>query len=232
MDYVTATEIKQYGGINWDSSLDTFISTLIGAAGSYVEEFCGDKTFGKRFFKAPDTDADITKRFNGSGEQKQYIGDLRSLTSVTADGIALTLDTDVYLYPLNAQADASDLKPYEWLELVQPETSFANSNPRRGNAIPYVFEPLQRSVVVTGKWGFSATAPEDIKVAVMKIVLSFIKENIGDNDLREVTSETLGEYSISFSKIRDIADRLGVNHILMAYKRKSRKQFGRTIQVS
>jgi hypothetical protein len=227
MSYVTKSEIKQYGGINWDAGVDTFVDTLIASAEDYVERFCGNKVFSKRSFEAPSPDDDVTKYFNGSGEQKLYIGDLREITSLTVDGVALTKDEDYYLYPLNAEADG---EPFEWIELIQPETSFSNTNPRR-TGIPYIFEDLQRSVTVVGKWGYSETPPEDVKVAVMKIVLGFIKENIGDNDLREVTSETIGEYSVSYAKIKDTADRTGVDHLLKPYKRKSRKPVGRIVQI-
>lgn len=229
MAYVTKTQVKQYMGINWDAGIDAFVDTLIAAATKYVEEFCGNAPFGKRVFEAPSPDDDVTKRFNGSGETKLYIGDLREITSLTIDGLAQTLDTDYYLYPLNAAAED---RPYEWIELIQPETSWANSNPRRGNVIPYIFEPLQRSVEVVGKWGFSETPPDDVKVAVMKLVGGIIKENIGDNDLREVTSETLGEYSVDYSKLKDIAHALGVDSMLAPYKRSSRSRIGKTVQVS
>lgn len=214
--YVTQDQIKKYLGINWSSSLDTFIDTLITATTDYVERFCGDERYGKRVFEAPDPDSDVIKYFNGNGEQRLYIGDCRSITTLVVDSDTLVANTDFYLYPLNASTE--DV-PFTAIELVQPETAFANSNPRSSRTNPYIFEELQRSVVVTGKWGYSASAPDSIVLAMLKLIGGVIKENIGDSDLREVTQETLGEYSTSYAKIKDIAHMIGVDDILMPYKR-------------
>ena len=230
MAYVTKTQVKQYLGINWTSGLDTFIDTLIAAATKYVERVCGDERFGKRVFEAPDPDNDTVKYFNGNGQQRLYIGDCREITTLVVDGETLTENTDFYTYPLNASEDDEE-KPITAIELVQPETSLGSSNPRSGNTIPYIFEELQRSVVITGKWGYSETVPEDITVAVMKIVGGMIKENIGDSDLREVTQESLGEYSTSYAKIKDIAHALGLGNMLAPYTRKKNGK-NKNIQVS
>jgi len=229
MSYITQQQVKNYLGITWDAGLDTFIDTLIASATRFVEEFCGDDRFGRRVFEAPSPDTAVTKYFNGNGEQRLYIGDFRSLTSVTVDGVALVENTDYFAYPLNAAAEG---KPYTAIELVQPETNFSNANPRSGNSIPYIFEELQRSVVILGKWGFSATAPADITMAMMKLVGGVIKENIGDSDLREVTVETLGEYSTSFAKIKDIAHAVDIAAILSPYKRKHNGKNKMTASIS
>lgn len=229
MAYVTKDEVKKYLGVNWSAGLDTFIDTLIAAATRHIEEMCGDARYGRRVFEAPTPDDDVTRYFDGNGDERLPIGDLRSLTSLTVDGVALTVNDDFHLRPLNAVADG---EPYTSIELIQPETAFANSNPRRGHIIPYIFEELQRSVVVVGKWGYSATPPADVKVAVMKLVGGIIKENIGDSDLREVTSETLGEYSQSFAKIKDIAHGLGLGNLLAPYTRGKAASASRVIQVS
>ena len=230
MAYATKTQIKQYLGINWTAGIDAFVDTLIAGATDYIERFCGDERYGRRAFEAPSPDDDVEKHFDGNGNQRLYIGDLREITSLVVDGTTLVQNTDFYLYPLNAEDEE---KPYTSIELVQPESSFSNANPRSGNTIPYVFEELQRSVVVTGKWGFSETVPEDVAVATMKLVGGIIKENIGDADLREVTQEALGEYSTSYAKIKDIAHSLGVNALLTDYRRKRNGRSGRgVVQVS
>lgn len=228
MAYITKQEVKNYLGITWTAGLDSFVDTLIASAARFIEEFCGDSRFGRRIFEAPDPDDDVVKRFDGNGEQRLYIGDVRSISSLVVDGETLVENTDFYTYPLNAVAEE---KPIIAIELVQPETSFASQNPRSGSTIPYTFEKLQRSVEVTGKWGHSAAAPSDIKLSMMKIVGGIIKENIGDSDLKELTEETLGEYSTSYAKVKDIAHALGIASILEPYKRKVNGR-GKIIEVS
>lgn len=229
MAYVTKTEVKQYGGITWTSGNDSFVDTLIAAAQNFIEQYCGDKRFGKRVFEAPDSDSDVTRYFDGNDRERLQIGDLRSITSLTVDGTALTENTDYYLRPYNITEGE---EPYTVIELVQPETSFSNQNPRSGNAIPYVFERLQRSVVVVGKFRYSDSAPSAVKVAMMKIIVGFIKENIGDNDLREVTQETLGEYSVSYAKLKDVADRVGATPMLETFKRGKVTGASKVVRVS
>lgn len=217
MAYVTKQQVKNYLGITWTAELDSFIDTLISSAEKFIEEFCGDSRFGKRSFEAPSPDEAVVKYFNGNGRERLYIGDVRSISSLVVDGVTLVENTDFYTYPLNAVAEE---KPIIAIELVQPETSTANANPRQGSTIPYIFEELQRSVVATGKWGYSAVVPNDITLATMKLVGGIIKENIGDSDLKEVTQESLGEYSTTYAKVKDIAHSVGIPAILTPYKRK------------
>lgn len=218
MAYITKDEVKKYLGVNWAVGLDSFIDGIISSCEKYVENFCGDDKFGRRVFEAPESDVDVTKYFDGNGETRLYIGDIRELTTLIVDGTTLTVDEDFYLYPLNASDEG---RPYERIELIQPSTRL-NLNSRLQSSAPYIFDEGQRLVQIDGKWGFSDTAPDDIKLAVMKLVGGVIKENIGDNDLREVTQESLGEYSASFAKIKDTANRLGMSSMLAEYKRAKR----------
>lgn len=222
MPYVTKTEIKQYHGITWNVSLDTFIDTLEAAAVKYIERLTG------RTFVAPDPDTATTRYYSGSDSTSVKIDDLRELTSLVVDGVTLTVDEDFYLSPSNAESDG---KPYTRIDLIQPETRL-NANPRLQNAAPYIFQRAQRNIVVTGKWGYSATAPEDVKVAVLKVVGSFIKENIGDDDLREVKSETLDAYSVSYESISKIAHALNVEQLLGDYIKQKNAGLGGVIRVS
>jgi hypothetical protein len=190
-----------------DNAFDAFITQIIKAVSKLVEERTG------RVFLAPDPDVDETRYYDGNGLIRLPIDDIRELTSVVVGGETLTVDEDFYLYPLNATAKG---KPYEWLELIQ-EVSGNNRNPRSN--WHYVFEPIQRNVAVTGKFGYSATVPEPIKVACLKLAGAIIKENIGVTDLKEISSESLGEYSVSYVKVTDVANRQDFDQVLAPYVR-------------
>lgn len=228
MAYITKDQVKKYLGVNWTAGVDAFVDTLIAAATLYIEQYCGDERFGKRIFEAPAPDTATVRYFDGNDDQRLYVGDLREITSLVVDGTTLVKDTDFFLYPLNATEHG---KPYNAIELVQDDTIAGNRNPRSGNVIPYVFQDLQRSVVVTGKWGYSSSVPSDVALAVMKLVGGIIKENIGDSDLREITQESLGEYSTSYASIKSIAHSLGIDTLLDPYKRK-KNGLNKGIQVS
>ncbi len=219
--YITTTEVKEYLGVTWNTSFDTFIESFISAAGNYIDRACSNPV-GSRWFS--DDNVSQTRYFNGNGQKRLYLDDVRSIKQLqinltVGQGVTLVENTDFYMYPMNAQNDGM---PYEWIELIQP-TYNRNVNSRiaalAGNN-PFVFWKGQRNVIVTGTWGFATTAPDDIKVATMKLVSSFIKENIGDTDIKEVTSEKLGNFGTSYTKISSIADRVGVTNIIAPYVRK------------
>lgn len=215
MSYINEDEIEKYLGLNIDSGLSSFLATLISGVETYIEKYCGGKHFAKRWFE--DDDEDKTLRYDGNDDTKIAIDDLRELTSLTVDDEALTEDEDFHLYPLNASE--FDM-PYEWIELIQPETRLLNVNSRLSSAPPYIFDKGQRTIVIVGKFGFSATVPDDIKLVALKLVGGVIKENVGDTDLKEVTQESIAEYSASYAKIKEVANRLGVNDILNGYVKK------------
>ena len=212
MSYIDKAKIEKYMGLTIDSGLDAFIASLISGAEKYIDKYCGGRHFAKRWFE--DADDDRTFRYDGNDNTKIAIDDLRELTSLTVDDIELTEDKDFHLYPLNA--DEYDM-PFEWIELIQPETRLLNVNSRLSSAPPYIFDKGQRTIVIVGKFGFSTSVPEDIELAALKIVGGIIKENVGDADLREVTQESLGDYSASYAKIKDTANRLGVDEFLRGY---------------
>lgn len=207
MAYITESDIEKYMGLTIDSALSSFIVTLISAAQKYIEKYTS------RVFEA--SAEDVTRKYSGKGTTKMRIDDLLEITSLEADGVDLEADDDYLLCPLNASADG---EPYTWIELIQPETRLP-INPRMNVASRYVFDKAQGNVTIVGTWGYSVTPPEDIKVAALKIVSGIIKENIGDSDLKEITQESIGEYSTSYAKVRDIANATGVNDILDQYVR-------------
>ena len=205
MPYITEVEVEKYLAININPALASFITTLIGAVTNYIEKYTD------RVFEAPSPDDDETKYYDGNDTTKLQIDDLRTLTSLTVDDVALTEDTDFLLYPLNED-------PKEWIELIQPETRI-NTNSRLDSTSPYVFDKGQATISIVGKFGYSATPPDDIKLVAMKLVGGIIKENVGDTDTKELTQETIGDYSASYAKIKEMAFSLGVNTILNQYIR-------------
>lgn len=215
--YVTQAEIEKYMGLTIASNLSSFITTLISAVEDYIENYCGGGIVAKRWFNDSDTPSD--RYYDGKGLTKIRIDDIRDCTALVVDNVALTEDTDFYMYPLNAVADG---KPYEWIELIQPETRLTTyTNSRMDITSPYTFLNRQKNLKVTGKWGYSTTPPDAIKLAALKLIGGVIKENVGDDDVKELTQQSLGEYSVSFTKLKEIAHSLGVEDLLNQYKRKA-----------
>lgn len=225
MDYITKSQIEQYTGLQIDATLDTFLALITGFAKNYIDLAVSSDEFGQRWFD--DADAESTRYFNGNGQSRLYVDDLRSVTTLVAsitrgNGIALVENTDFYLYPLNAAANGF---PYEYIELANPAFNLpANSRLTLMAGSGYVFFEGQRNIAITGKWGFNKLGgtpliPNAVQMAALKICAGIIKENIGDTDLKELTAESLGEYSASYAKVKDIADRLEINQILAPFVR-------------
>ena len=213
MAYITQTEAKNYLGIAWAGGLDNFVDTVIAGAQKYIERVCGDEYLGDRVFEAPAGDADVTKVFDGSGAKRLFVGDLFSLTSLEVDSVALTVSDDFYLYPVN-----QDVSHY--LEMAQPASRLAGNSRVLGES-PYVFGAAQQNVSVVGKFYYSVTPPDDIKLAMLKLVGAVIKENVSDNDVKEVKKEDLDDYSVTFQDVSKIAHALKVDALLSSYVRTS-----------
>lgn len=224
MDYVTKSEVEQYTGLQIDDTLDAFLDTISAAAKDYIDLFCSSTELGQRWFD--DDDVEDTRYFSGNGLSRLYVDDLRSASNLSASitvgsGVTLTENTDYFLMPLNADKNGF---PFEYIELVNPAFNLpANSRIQAlGGSPAYVFFQGQRNIAITGKWGFNKVsdgAPKAVKLAALKIIAGVIKENIGDTDLKELTAESLGEYSASYAKVKDIADRLEIDDILAQYVR-------------
>lgn len=221
--YAAKADIQNYLGITIATGLDAFVAELITASEDYVEKLCGGGVVSRRWFN--DGNTDKTFQYDGRDTTRLKIDDLREVTSVAVlDGsgasVALVKDTDYYLYPLNARAVSGKEEPYTEIQLIQPETRIVAQNSRLIGAAPYIFDKSQKSITIVGKFGYSTTPPALVKMAVVRVVAQFIKDKIGDNSLRELTSESLGEYSGSFEKISNVADRLNLATLLAPYIRK------------
>lgn len=216
MAYITKTDIEKYMGVTIPSGSDSFIAQVISGCQKYIERVCGSPKFGDRIFQAPaeeDNDA-VTRRFNGSGDKKLYVGDLFEAESISVDSESYEIDTDIFLYPLNNTDEA-----FHWIEMSQPETRL-NSSSRSISSDPYIFEQAQANVEIVGYWYFSETPPADIILAMMKLCAGILKESVGDSTVKEIKSEKLGDYDVTFQDVAKVANALGVDSILKPYMMK------------
>lgn len=197
---------------------------LILSAEDIIDRYTGNGIVTKRRFLNRSSLPDKTCYYDGTEATTIEIDDLLSVTSVTVDlvsgaGIALTQNEDYYLYPLNAENEGV---PYTSIQLIQPERRIVR-NSRLDHANPYIFDEGQKTIAITGQFGYSVTPPKAIQYAATKIVAAALKESIGNSQLKELKSENLGDYSVTYEKIKDIADRIGALDILEPYKRQSVK---------
>lgn len=215
--YFTEDQLEKYLGININPALESWLATMGAAVKEYIDLTCSMEGGGRWF---DDDDTETTRYFDGNGLSRLYVDDLREVTSIVAsitrgNGVTLVANQDYFLYPLNAAADGY---PYEYIELANPAFNMpTNSRLSAGLGGAYTFFQGQRNIAITGKWGYNAEGegkPELVTLAALKIMAGIIKENIGDDDVKELTQESLGEYSATYARIKDIADRLGIQDVL------------------
>lgn len=216
MAYTDNAKLKKYMGLNWDATLDSFVTSVIAGVQKYIERYCGDDKIGVRKFEAPNPDEDQIRKFDGNGDARLYFGDVQEITSLTVDEVSLTEDEDYFLYPANKEAD----EPYTYAEMAQPVTRLQANSRSIGDEY-YAFEVGQKNIVVTGKFYYSATVPADIELATLKLASAIIKENVSDKDVKELKSESLGDYSVSYQDVDKIAGSLKVTDLLAGYVRKA-----------
>ena len=183
-DYVTVAEIKADmpdSDLDTLADYDTVLSEMITAASRLIDREVGGWA---NYFDAPSTDS--TRYFDGSGEEEQWIDPMVSLTSVSvaeSGGRASsnytdwTEDTDFYVWP------------YNYGEIGKPIEKLIVDNYSGSKG---VFNESPKAVKVVGKFGYSASPPDDIVQAVkIQTMRWFMRSKQGYQDAG--ASERLGQ---------------------------------------
>ena len=173
MAYTDKTNIQNYLNITIDATLDEQIATWISAVEAWVNTYTG-KTF--------ESESVSYKLYDGNGTDELLIDDLTALTKIEildSDGeIDETIDNsnEYWLYPENETAKNRIIINIE----NAPIGIFTNGN---------------QNIKVYGTFGYSASVPEDIKLATTMLVAGIVEKGLKGGNLE---SEKLGDYSVSF----------------------------------
>jgi len=196
MAYTTSSKISNFLLINIDSSFDSQITEWISVVKEYIDDYCG------REFEQ---ESATYKLYDGDGSRELLIDDLLTLTKIeilNEDGeVEYTIDGshDYYLYPAN--------KTPKTRIILEPLNADIGHFPKG-----------RQNVKITGTFGFASTVPEDISFAATKLVAAIIQE--GNYDIgSEIKSEKLGEYTVTYQEVSEMAERLGINDILDRHKK-------------
>lgn len=159
--YCTAAEIKAaLPDGNWGTSYDTLLATLAEQASRLIDKYLRRKP------GAFSVVSDVTRYFDGNGEQRLFIGELAAAPTTvqvaeTGDLNTLTTwaSTDYILYPLNALDDG---KPYTHIVI---DTLYGSK------AVWYAY---RKAVKITGKFGYATSTPGPInRAAIIQAVRWF-----------------------------------------------------------
>lgn len=153
-DYCTAAEIKAaMPDVTWGSTYDTILGLFATRGSRAIDRYTNRKPGA--FYVS----ADVTRYFDGSGGTELWIGELAAAPTtvqVAETGVLTTLttwaSTDYLLHPYNALDDG---EPYRRLDI-----DVANGTKTCWYAFP-------KAVKIVGKFGYSATVPDDVKQAAI-----------------------------------------------------------------
>jgi uncharacterized protein YunC (DUF1805 family) len=129
------------------------------------------------------------RKYDGDGTDSLIIDDCIEIETVKVDNE----EVDFLVYPANKT-------PYTTIKL---EDGY--------------FTDGYQNVEVTAKWGYSENVPEDIKFVATVLVAGIIQHSLAHEG--EVSSMTMGRYTVSYKNDRQLKDYEQVVKILEDYRR-------------
>jgi hypothetical protein len=158
--YATLAEFKAYAVPDGAADLadDAVIEDIIEAASRYIDGRTG-RTFYSRTNEA--------RKFNTpEGRELWLDDDLQAITTLT-NGDGSTIAASAYVLLPNNYSPKYAIKLREGNTIVWEE-ALADNSP-------------EQAITVLGTWGFSSTAPDDIKTACIMIADAFYRRRFGEN---------------------------------------------------
>lgn len=198
--YATLTQVKNYALRDITPAFEATVTEFIGMAGKYIDNFCN-----RSFEVVGSTPA--TKYYDGNDSDSLEIDDLHSLTALTVFDVGFDVSS-LALYPANETPKT----------LIKVKSNYAPQSVSSRRPV-FLFDQGEQNVAITGIWGYGGEIPKDITLACLKIVSAIIKENFGEGDANEISQESIGDYSVSYQKVSDVASALKVSDLLAPYVR-------------
>lgn len=162
-EYVTSAQLKATLSISGETYADADVAVAVETASRAIDEACSSPQLRRRFY--PDADANQVRYYDPTSSHRVRIDDLIALTSLKTDadgdGTFETtwLSADFVLGPYNAAAHGW---PYE-------------SIARRAAGAYYFPHGIERSVQVTGRFGWAAPVPAPIVQATTILAVKLLK---------------------------------------------------------
>ena len=133
---------------------------------------------------------DSVKKYDGDGERWLIIDDCIEVKSVKVDKREMD---DWVAYPLNTLPTTVLRMEYDY------------------------FTKGMANIEVKAKWGYSAEVPEDIAFVCTVLVAGIINQSLSHEG--EISSVSMGRYSVSYKDEKQLKDFENIKSILANYKR-------------
>ncbi len=196
MSYTTKGKAQDYMAVDIDNSLNSSVDDFITGIENWIERYCG---------KAFEIDSATERFFDGNGLRSIVIDpfvdtSITAIVIINSEGNTVNTLTegqgnDFIAYPLNDT---------EKTELVLISGSTISRFPSRSRAIK-----------ITAKWGHSVTVPKQIELVATKLLVSILSKGI---DGGKLSKAKLGELDLTYEKIDEEAEALGIYNILDMYR--------------
>ena len=189
MSLTTKSKIENYMGIDINSSLESYVTSVISIVTDWITRYCG-KSFeisatSDRYFDSNGTDTLIVDSFIADS--------ITSLQLLDSNGdVSETLASGDYItYPLND---------------TEKHTIKLRSR---------TFPTGDSRVKITAKWGAMENPSNDIIQVATQLSAKVIERSLNGGQLVE---ESIGDHTVTFKDIDDTAEALGIKQTLDMYR--------------
>ena len=188
MAYVTAALVRAYLGTT-STGDDTLIAALCTRAQAAIDRYCN------RTFEAA---ADSTRYFDAIGPH--------------IDGPTLYLDRDLCAITTVTNGDGVAVGSTQYVTLPRNDTPYHGLRIKTSAGKVWTYSTdWEKAIAITGKWAYSATAPDDIVQAAVRLAAFYYRQK--DAALQDVTAIEAGVV------VQPVAIPMDVQALLRPYKR-------------
>ena len=160
MAYTTAAAVKTYGEISGPGH-DTRLELLVPQAQAAIDRYC-NRTF--------EASADSTRYFD-------------AVRDVSDDFRTLYLDEDLCSITSVTNGDSTSVTGASYVTEPRNRTPYYALRLKDSATVSWTYDTTpENAISITGKWAFSATAPNDIVLACNRLVLYLFRNREGEGD--------------------------------------------------
>lgn len=206
-EYCTVEDIKNYMGIEIETSFTAQVKVWIGWMSEYIETETG------RVFIADSSNSERVYEVNLQ-RSVSVGGHLVSPTELVVDEFVNTSTASIKLTIDDEELDNNEFLLYPATVEELPKTRLVL---KKDTGL--VFTEGEQNIKVEAKWGYSIAAPGDIKFACIVLVAGMI--NASWSSEGEMSSVIMGRYTMSFKDKKELADFERTKEILAIYTKQT-----------
>jgi len=180
MAYCSVDDVKEYQGLT-EATDDSLIARLIDSAQSQIDEYTA------RTFEAS---SDTTRYFDAVGKH--------------IDGLSLLLDADLCSITTVTNGNDVEITSSQYTTKPRNETPYYAIRILSNSGVVWTYSTeWMDAIEITGKWAYSATAPNDIKQACIRLASFMYRQK--DAQMYDVTAIEAGTVIAPVAIPKDVA---------------------------